>query len=135
METSRRQIATEVEGTIPLQLGRKPIMSNDTLDISEARKQFSQLPSRLREQRVIWVTKHNKKAFAVVDMELMEAVLETLEILEDPDALKLLQQSLADIRAGHLHDHEDIEREMLDANPSKNPMDKHGKKAARGLAN
>jgi len=89
-------------------------MSNPTtLDISEARKLFSKLDKRLKEEQLIWVTRHNKKAFAVVDMELMEAVLETLEILKDPNALRMLQESLADIRAGRLYDHEDIEREML----------------------
>lgn len=80
-----------------------------TIDISEARKQFSQLPEQLRENRVIWVTRHSKKAFAVVDMELMEAVLETLEILHDPDSLKMLHQSFEDIRAGRMIDHDDIE--------------------------
>jgi antitoxin YefM len=88
-------------------------MSTATLDISEARKQFSKLDERLREERLIWVTRHNKRAFAVVDMELMEAVLETLEILQDPNALRMLQDSLADIRAGRTYDHEDIERELL----------------------
>jgi PHD/YefM family antitoxin component YafN of YafNO toxin-antitoxin module len=87
-------------------------MTSDTLDISEARKQFSQMPARLKEQNVIWVTKHNKKAFAVVDMELMEAVLATLEILEDPDTLRVFQKSMADIRAGRLHEHEDIQRDL-----------------------
>lgn len=101
------------------------------LDISEARKQFSQLDKRLGEERLIWVTKHNKKAFALVDMEYMEAVLETLEILRDPDALKTLQDSLADIRAGRLHPHEDIERELRDADSSNDTVDKPRKRVAR----
>jgi antitoxin YefM len=84
-----------------------------TLDISEARKQFSKLDKRLKEERLIWVTRHNKKAFAIVDMELMEAVLETLEILQDPNALRMLQESFADIHAGRLHEHEAIEKELM----------------------
>ncbi len=89
-------------------------MSNiATLDISEARKQFSKLDERLKAEQLIWVTRHNKKAFAVVDLELMEAVLETMEILQDPKALRMLQESLADVQAGRLHDHEDVERELL----------------------
>ena len=83
-----------------------------TLDISEARKQFSKLDVRLRDDPLIWITKHNKKAFAVVDMELMEAVLETLDILQDPNALAMFQASLADVKAGRMHDHADIEREF-----------------------
>jgi PHD/YefM family antitoxin component YafN of YafNO toxin-antitoxin module len=89
-------------------------MPTTTLDISEARKQFLKLDERLREDRVIWVTRHNKKAFAVVDTELLHAVLETIEILADPDACKMLQQSLQDIKAGRLHDHEDVRKEMTE---------------------
>jgi antitoxin YefM len=105
-------------------------MSTATLDISEARRDFSRLPERLREQQVIWVTRHNKKAFAVVDMDLMETVLETLEILKDPDALKMLHDSLEDIRAGRLIDHEDIgealNREESDGHSNHDPVDKNG---------
>ena len=71
-------------------------MGTSTLDISEARKQFSQLDKRLREDRVIWITRHNKKAFAVVDTDLLQTVLETIEILSDPDAWKMLQDGLRD---------------------------------------
>ena len=88
-------------------------METSTLDISEARKLFSQLDSRLREERIIWITRHNKRAFAVVDSELLETVLETLEILSDPEATALLQKSIEDIRAGRLHDHDDVKRELL----------------------
>ncbi len=88
-------------------------MGTSTLDISEARKQFSQLDKRLREERVIWITRHNKKAFAVVDSDLLQTILETIEILSDPDAWKMLQEGLRDIRAGRLHDHEDVNKELL----------------------
>ena len=88
-------------------------MGTSTLDISEARRQFSQLDKRLREDRVIWITRHNKKAFAIVDTDLLQTVLETIEILSDPDAFKMLQEGLRDIRAGRLHDHEDVKSELL----------------------
>ncbi len=88
-------------------------MTTATLDISEARKQFTKLDERLREDRVIWITRHNKRAFAVVDTELLETVLETIAILSDPEAFTMLQQSLQDIQAGRLHDHEDVKKELL----------------------
>ncbi len=83
-----------------------------TLDITDARNQLSSLANRLKDEQVIWVTKHNKKAFAVVSPELMEATLETLEILADPNALKMLQESLDDIRAGRLVDHKEIRKAL-----------------------
>jgi PHD/YefM family antitoxin component YafN of YafNO toxin-antitoxin module len=88
-------------------------MTTITLDISEARKQFTKLDQRLREDRVIWVTRHNKKAFAVVEKELLQTVLETIEILADPAAFQLLQQGLQDIQAGRLHDHDAVKSELL----------------------
>lgn len=102
-------------------------MNPGTLDISEARKEFSRLDERLREEHVIWITRHNKKAFAVVDIGLLEALMETVEILNDPEALKMLQASLDDIRAGRVYDHDDIKSELLDGNSSHNQMDTHRK--------
>lgn len=88
-------------------------MTTTTLDITEARKQFTKLDERLREDPVIWITRRNKKAFAIVDSELFQTVLETIEILSDPDAFAMLQKGLQDIRAGRLHDHEDVKKELL----------------------
>jgi len=106
-------------------------MNPGTLDISEARKEFSRLDERLRDEHVIWITRHNKKAFAVVDIGLLEALMETVEILNDPDTLNMLQASLDDIRAGRIHDHEDIRSELLDGDSSNDHMDKHRKKATK----
>ncbi len=83
-----------------------------TLDISEARKQFNSLDERLQTDRVIFVTRHNKKAFAVIDLDYLEAVTETIDILADPASMEMLKQSLNDIRAGRLHSHEDVEKEL-----------------------
>lgn len=109
-------------------------MATATLDISEARKQFTQLDERLREDRLIWVTRHNKQVFAVVDIDWMQAVLETLEILNDPAALRMLQQSLEDIRAGRLYDHEDVKKELLDEAQNYHPVDGNGQRKSKKTA-
>jgi antitoxin YefM len=83
-----------------------------TLDISEARKQLNSIDERLKDERVIVITRHSKKAFAVVDLEYLSAVTETVEVLSDPEAMRMLQESLNDIRAGRLHDHDDVEKEL-----------------------
>jgi PHD/YefM family antitoxin component YafN of YafNO toxin-antitoxin module len=85
---------------------------NSTLDISEARKQLNSIDDKLKDQRVIAITRHNKKAFYVVDLEYFSAVLETIEILSDPDAMQMLEKSLADIRAGRVHNHDEVEEEL-----------------------
>ena len=88
-------------------------MADSTLDISEARRLFNSLDERLKHDHVIRVTRHGKEAFAVVDLEYLDAVLETLDVLADPEATQMLQQSLEDIREGRVHEHEDVKRELL----------------------
>jgi PHD/YefM family antitoxin component YafN of YafNO toxin-antitoxin module len=87
-------------------------MDSATLDISEARKQLNSIDARLKEDHVIVITRHNKKAFAVVDLDYLSAVMETMEILSDPDAVRMLQSSLEDIRAGRLRGQADVEKEL-----------------------
>ena len=83
-----------------------------TLDISEARKQLNSIDKRLKDERVIVITRHNKDAFAVVDLEYLSAVMETVEVLSDPESMRMLQESVNDIRAGRLHRHEDVKKQL-----------------------
>ena len=84
-----------------------------TIDISEARKQLNSLDKRLSEgEPIIYVTRHNKRAFVIVDLECMSAILETLEIMSDPDSYDAFRHSLEDIRNGRMYDHEDVKREL-----------------------
>ena len=88
-------------------------MSDITIDISEARSQISRIDERLKREHVIRVTRHKKDAFAFVDVEYLEALQETVEVLSDPESMKLLAASIEDIRHGRVHDHEDVKRELL----------------------
>ena len=83
-----------------------------TLDISEARNQFSRLDERLRDEHIIRVTRHNKPVFAVINLEYLATILETIEIMSDPQSFKLFQQSLDDLAQGRVHDHEDVKRAL-----------------------
>jgi PHD/YefM family antitoxin component YafN of YafNO toxin-antitoxin module len=87
-------------------------MPGVTLDISEARKQLNTLDKKLEDQQVIVVTRHNKKAFAVVNLEYLSALIETLEIFTDPEATQMLSDSISDLRAGRVFDHGDVEKEL-----------------------
>lgn len=87
-------------------------MSGATLDISEARKQFNSLDQQLASDHVICITRHGKEAFAIVDMEYLRTILETIDILSDPETCRMLQESLDDIREGRLIDHDDVLEEL-----------------------
>ena len=80
-----------------------------TMDISEARAEFHRLDEKLVDTRVVYVKRHKETVFAVIDPEYLEAVLETLEILAEPGASEILEQSLRDVREGRVVPHEDVE--------------------------
>jgi PHD/YefM family antitoxin component YafN of YafNO toxin-antitoxin module len=83
-----------------------------TLDISEARKRFNTLDRELKDRPVIYVTRHNRGAFAGVDIEYLETVMETMEVLGDPEAMQMLNESLQAIERGEFIDQEEVEKEL-----------------------
>jgi PHD/YefM family antitoxin component YafN of YafNO toxin-antitoxin module len=88
------------------------VTKSETLDISQAREELNRIDRRLSESRIVWVTRHKRKAFALVDVEWLETVLETLEVLEDPEALKMLEASLEDVRRGRVYEHEEVAEDL-----------------------
>lgn len=83
-----------------------------TMDISEAREEFHRLDEKLKETRVVYVKRHNNTAFAIIDPEYLQALLETLDILAEPGAIEMLEQSIRDVREGRVVPHEDVEAEL-----------------------
>ncbi|MGH8596786.1 MAG: type II toxin-antitoxin system Phd/YefM family antitoxin [Gammaproteobacteria bacterium] len=83
-----------------------------TLDISEARKRFNTLDRELKDRPVIYITRHNREAFAIVDIDYLETVMETMEVLGDPEAMQMLNESLRAVERGELIDQEDVEKEL-----------------------
>ena len=88
---------------------------SSVLDISVARSKLNSIDKTMREsgQHVIRVTRHGKPAFAIIDIDYLESLLETMEILSDPEAMKMLEQSLRDIEAGRVYDWEDVKADFF----------------------
>jgi len=84
-----------------------------SIEISEARRQLGQLGERVRDEQIIYVSKRGKEAFAVVDVEFLQALIETIEIVSDPESYKLFMASLDDIRHGRVIDHDEVKKEFL----------------------
>lgn len=90
-------------------------MSVATIDISEARARFGEMAKMVSgSSKVIYVQRHKRPAFAVVDVDYLETLIETVQILEDPQARAMLAASLEDIKQGRLVDQSDLEKELLD---------------------
>jgi antitoxin YefM len=84
-----------------------------TLSISEAREQLTRLPDELAQSReTVTVTRHNQPVLAILPWELYEAILETLEVMSDPEAMAALRQSIQDIAVGRTISLENLEAEL-----------------------
>ncbi len=83
------------------------VQSNDpemrSLPMAEARKQLTNLPEQLAEQRrALAVTRHGTPVLAVMTWELYEAIEETLEIMGDPELMAALKESIQEADDGKL---------------------------------
>lgn len=75
----------------------------ERISITEARNRFMKLPDQAAKDKVLAVTRRNKEVMAVMSWELYEGLLETLEILSDPELMHNLKKGIEDIRAGRTH--------------------------------
>jgi antitoxin YefM len=70
------------------------------IPITEARKRFMKLPDQAAKEQIFAVTRRNKEVMAVMSWELYEGLLETLEVLSDPELMTYLGKGLEDVKAG-----------------------------------
>jgi antitoxin YefM len=74
------------------------------LTISEARKALLNLPERLARtpERAVTITRRGQPVLAVLPWEFYESIVETLDILGDPEMGRVLRESLEDLKRGRL---------------------------------
>ena len=74
------------------------------LTISEARKGLLDLPERLARtpDRALTITRRGRPVLAVLPWELYESIIETLDILGDPEMVTALRESLDDLERGRV---------------------------------
>jgi antitoxin YefM len=82
------------------------------LTITEARKVFLDLPEQLSKSpdRALSVTRRGRPVLAVMPWELYESLVETLDVLSDPELMAALRASLKDLAQGRLVPHEEVTR-------------------------
>lgn len=84
------------------------------LTISEARKGLLGLPEKLARvpERALTITRRGEPVLAVMPWALYESIIETLDILGDPEAMAALRASIEDLKRGRLVDHEEVGRRL-----------------------
>ena len=71
--------------------------------ITEARNKFIKLPDQTAKDQILAVTRRNKEVMAVMSWELYEGLLETIEVLSDPELIQHLRTAIDDVNAGLTH--------------------------------
>jgi antitoxin YefM len=88
-------------------------MVND-MPITTARHELTSLPGRLeKEPGAITITRRGKPVLAILPWEMYETLLETLEVLGDPELMETLRRSLRELEQGQAIPWEEAER-LLD---------------------
>lgn len=85
-----------------------------TLTITKARQALLELPERLKRspERVVEITRRGQPVLAVLPWEFYESIIETLEVLSDPEMVSAVRRSLEDIRRGRLLSHEEARKRL-----------------------
>ena len=85
----------------------------NSLSISEARNQLTQLPERLiAEKRAIPLTRRGEPVMALVSWELYTSIIETMEIMADPKMMSALRENVEDIESGRVYTQEEVMAEL-----------------------
>ena len=84
-----------------------------TVPFTEARARLTELLDEVNERHEhVVITRNGRPAAVVLSSEEYEALAETLEVLEDDEALDALRESAADVRAGRVYSLDDVRREL-----------------------
>lgn len=71
------------------------------IPITEARHMLTELPRRLaKEPGAISVTRRGRPVLAIMPWEFYESLVETLEVLADPDLMKGLRRGIQEMKEG-----------------------------------
>jgi prevent-host-death family protein len=83
------------------------------IPFTEARSRLTEILDEVeaRHEHVV-ITRNGRPAVVVLSLEEYDALEETLEILEDEDALAALRESAEDVREGRLFSLDEVRREL-----------------------
>ena len=83
------------------------------MTIVEARTRLTQLSDELQGGRdsAITVTRRGRPVMALMSYDLYDSIMETLEVMSDPELMAQLRQSIREAESGQLIAWEDIKTE------------------------
>jgi antitoxin YefM len=82
------------------------------IQISEARRRLNELQKELGPDETLSITSRGKQVFALMPWDLYESLVETIEIMGDPEMMMALKRGVRDIKSGRVTDWEKIKTEL-----------------------
>lgn len=86
-----------------------------SLPMIEARERLTSLPEELEQDKelgAIAITRQGKPVLAVMSWELYESLVETLEIMSDPEAMAAFHQGVKEMKEGKSIPLEEVKRQL-----------------------
>ena len=84
-----------------------------TVPFTEARSTLSELLDYVQaEQEHVVITRNGKNVGLLMSIDEWESWEETFEVLQDEELLEALKQSEEDVKAGRLHDWDEVKRDL-----------------------
>ena len=81
----------------------------EQIPMAQARAMLSRLPEMLaKEKRAVALTRRGKPVLVVISWDLFESLMETMEIMEDPEMMDAIREGIEDMRQGNLISHEEV---------------------------
>ncbi len=85
----------------------------EQMSIVNARAKLTQLPEILSEDnRAVALTRHGKPVLALMPWELFQSIMETMEIMGDPEMMDALRQGIKDVQEGNVVPLEQVKSEL-----------------------
>lgn len=84
------------------------------MTISEARKGLLLLPEKLARlpERAVTVTRRGRPVLAVMPWEFYESIIETLDVLSDPEMVSALRASIEDLKHARLVSNKEAKKRL-----------------------
>ena len=88
-------------------------MPKNIFSISEIREEITRLPERFdQEPEVVTVTRDGKPVMAILPWALYESIMETLEVMSDPELMVSFREGVKDIEEGRVQPLDEVLKEL-----------------------
>jgi antitoxin YefM len=88
-------------------------MPENTYSISEIREEITRLPERFdHDLDAVTVTRHGKPVMAILPWELYESIIETLEVMSDPELMAAFRQGVKELAEGKGRSWEEAKKDL-----------------------